>query len=254
MTTTVSVPLFNGLAAMNRAYGEEMIRACAEYYKFDADEATSLFLFIKERKMVKEERVAFEKEGKSEDEYEDEEEEDETNPSRESKSDIKKTIPYKNWTTHDDWMTPRSAWEDINQYIPRDRRIWEAFYGNGQSGKHLTGMGFDTIHEDIDFFENDEGDVVVSNPPFTLIPTILKRLVEINKPFILIMPSSKINTQYFRKIFNNDNPIQIIVPKKRIHFLKMVDGVVDAKQNTSCAFDCHYYCWKMNLPRDIIWL
>lgn len=76
MTTTVSVPLFNGLAAMNRAYGEEMIRACAEYYKFDAEEATGLFIKerkIKKRKMVKEERVAFEKEEKSEAEDEDEE-------------------------------------------------------------------------------------------------------------------------------------------------------------------------------------
>jgi hypothetical protein len=76
MTTTVSVPLFNGLAAMNRAYGEEMIRACAEYYKFDAEDATGLFIKerkIKKRKMVKEERVAFEKEEKSEAEDEDEE-------------------------------------------------------------------------------------------------------------------------------------------------------------------------------------
>jgi hypothetical protein len=38
-------------------------------------------------------------------------------------------------------------------------------------------MGFDTIHEDIDFFENDKGEVVISNPPFTLIPKILKRIL-----------------------------------------------------------------------------
>jgi hypothetical protein len=50
-------------------------------------------------------------------------------------------------------------------------------------------------------------------------------MVEFNKPFISIMPSSKINTGYFRKIFNNDNPIQIITPPKRIQFMKMVDGV-----------------------------
>ena len=40
----VNVPLFNGLAAMSRAYGEEVIRACALKYGFDAEEAISLFI------------------------------------------------------------------------------------------------------------------------------------------------------------------------------------------------------------------
>ena len=43
----------------------------------------------------------------------------------------------------------------------------------------------------------------------------------------MIMPSSKINTQYFRKLFgSDDDPIQIIIPQKRIQFLKMIDGKV----------------------------
>ena len=160
----------------------------------------------------------------------------------------------KTFTKHDDYMTPKSAWENIKQYIPKVE-IWEAFYGDGESGKYLTELGFNTIHEDIDFFENDKGEIICSNPPFTLIPQVLERLVQLNKPFILIMPSSKINTQYFRKLFSNiDDPIQIIIPKKRIHFLKLVDGKVPENWKNACNFDCFYYCWKMNLPRDIIWL
>ena len=34
---------------------------------------------------------------------------------------------------HDDYMTPKSAWENILQYIPKDKVIWECFYGDGQS-------------------------------------------------------------------------------------------------------------------------
>lgn len=161
----------------------------------------------------------------------------------------------KTFSKHDDYMTPKYAWENIKKYIPKDKIIWEAFYGNNQSGTFLKELGFNVIHEDIDFFENNKGEIVVSNPPFTKIPQILIRLKKLEKPFIMIMPSSKLNTQYFRKLFCNDkDPIQIIIPRKRIHFKKMVDGKIDEKQKNACNFDCFYYCWKMNLPRDIIWL
>ena len=52
---------------------------------------------------------------------------------------------------HDDYMTPKHAWEDIQNLIPR-KVIWEAFYGNGESGKYLSDLGFETIHQEIDFF------------------------------------------------------------------------------------------------------
>lgn len=155
---------------------------------------------------------------------------------------------------HDDYMTPNYAWRNIQKYIP-DKKIWEAFYGDGSSGTILKEMGFDTIHENLDFFQNDMGEIVVSNPPFTKIPEILKRLKELNKPFILIMPSSKINTKYFRQIFCNDkDPIQLIVPVRRIKFKKMINGIVDPKVKSCPNFDCFYYCWKIGLDRDIIWL
>ena len=161
----------------------------------------------------------------------------------------------KTLTKHDDWMTPLSAWKNIQQYIPRDKVLWEAFYGDGKSGTHLAKLKFNVIHEDIDLFENDKGDIVVSNPPFSKIPEVLARLKEMDKPFILIMPSSKINTQYFRKLFcDTEDPIQIIIPRKRIQFLKMVDGVVDEDQKQACNFDCFYYCWKLGMKRDITWL
>ena len=160
----------------------------------------------------------------------------------------------KTFTKHDDYMTPLYAWENIKDYIPKDKVIWEAFYGNGSSGSHLQSLGFNAIHEDEDFFENDKGEIVVSNPPFTKIPQVLARLKDLNKPFIMIMPSSKINTQYFRKLFcDTEDPIQLIIPRKRIQFEKTVDGkIVEGK--SCCNFDCFYYCWKMGLDRDIIWL
>jgi hypothetical protein len=64
------------------------------------------------------------------------------------------------------------------------------------------------------------------------------------------MPSAKMNTSYIRENFKDtDNPLQIIIPRKRIHFVK--NGT---EPTNKCNFDCFYYCYKMNLPRDIIWL
>ena len=73
----------------------------------------------------------------------------------------------KTFIKHDDYMTPRHAWEAIKEYIPQDQTIWEAFYGDGDSGNHLKDMGFPVIHEPVDFFTNDLGDIIVSNPPFS---------------------------------------------------------------------------------------
>jgi hypothetical protein len=109
----------------------------------------------------------------------------------------------KTFLKHDDYMTPQSAWENIKDYIPKDKVIWEAFMGDGKSGEYLTELGFNVIHKEIDFFDSNEGDIIVSNPPFSKCKEIMPRLKELDKPFILILPSSKINTQYFRENFKN---------------------------------------------------
>lgn len=156
---------------------------------------------------------------------------------------------------HDDYSTPKSAWENIKEFIPKDKVIWEAFSGDGTSAQHLRDLGFNVISENVDFFDKNYGEVIITNPPYSKSKFVLERLVEYGMPFILIMPASKICTQYFRRLFsNNEDKIQIIIPRKRIHFKKLVDGKVPDGWKDACNFDCFYFTWKMNLPRDIVWL
>lgn len=157
----------------------------------------------------------------------------------------------KTFTKHDDYMTPKDAWNNIKHLIPKDKVIWEAFYGDGKSGAYLKELGFQVIHEPIDFFDYNVGDMIVSNPPFTKVKEILQRLLVLDKPFILILPSAKINTSYIREW--KDKGIQIIIPRKRIHFEKHSGGEKVNKKSV-CNFDCFYYCYKMGFPNDIIWL
>ena len=159
----------------------------------------------------------------------------------------------KSFIEHDDYMTPKYAWDWIKDFIPQDKVIWEAFYGDGESGKILSDLGFNVIHEETDFFTNNLGDVIVSNPPFSNKKAVMTRLKEIDKPFIIICPSSMLNTQYIRNLFKDDR-LQIIIPNKRINFKKLIDGKVPDNWGDRCNFDCFYYCWKLDLPNDIVWL
>ena len=156
---------------------------------------------------------------------------------------------------HDDYTTPLSAWNNIIKFIPHGKNIWCPFYCDGEQTMDFKKLGFDVIHEEEDFFENDKGDIIIDNPPFSKKKEVFTRLKELGKPFIMICPSSMINTQYIRKLFKDDeDKLQIIIPKGRIHFIKKVNGVVPDGWSNSCNFDCFYYCWKINLSRDIIWL
>lgn len=154
-------------------------------------------------------------------------------------------------TVQDDYMTPPIAWEYIRQYIPVDKTIWEPFYGDGRSGEILREMGFDVIHNDEDFFTVNRGEVVVSNPPFSCKKQVIQRLVELDKPFILLMPSNVLVTRYLKQL--TDGHLQIIIPPRRIHFKRLRDGVA-SDEKSQCSFDTLFFCWKMNLPSSIIML
>lgn len=162
----------------------------------------------------------------------------------------------KTFLKHDDYMTPKIAWESIQQYLPKDKIIWEAFYGDGKSGDFLRELGFNVYHEPIDFFNEEppKWDLIVSNPPFSKAKEILTKLKPLNKPFVLIFPVSKLTTSYMRTLFKDDNDLQIIIPRRRIHFTKKIDGKTPENWADRCNFDCFYYCYKMDLPKNIIWL
>ena len=163
---------------------------------------------------------------------------------------------YIDWnpSKDNDFITPFSAWEDIKQYIPKNKKISMPFYCDGTCGTDMTKLGFDVIHKDEDFFKHDRGDIVIDNPPFEIKKEIIETLIQRNKPFILILPVSTICYKY-AKILGND--LQLLIPKKRIKFIHYDKKTKTKKadyEKYSASFDCLYVCWKMNLSNDIIFL
>jgi len=154
-------------------------------------------------------------------------------------------MEQQNIVKEDEYYTPKSAWEAISKFIPKDKIIWEAFYSpHSKSSQYLEELGFQVISKNRDFFKKNYGDIIVSNPPFSKKREVLERLYKLQKPFILVLPVTCIAAQYFQDTFKNE-PIQLIVPCKRIEF------EYKGKKKNRCGFSCMYVCWKINLEKDI---
>ena len=161
-------------------------------------------------------------------------------------------------TKNDDYYTPTSAWRAIAHLIPRGLTIWEPFYGDGSSGATLRDMGWDVIHQpNEDFFQSTmKGDIIVTNPPFSETARVLWHLKDLEVPFLIILPAWKLHASYMRDLFGTGEKLQIVIPRRRIHFLKMRDGcpVPLPKGHRGSSFECFYVAYKLNLQNDITWL
>jgi len=148
----------------------------------------------------------------------------------------------------DNYITNKIEWERIKEYIPTDKKIWSPFYCDGKQKEYFKDMGFDIIHEDEDFFKNNKGDIIIDNPPFSKKKEIFKRLKEIDKPFILIIPSVMLCYKYFQEYFSDN--LQIIIPKTRIKF----KHINSTNKNYTPPYASFFFCYKMNLEKDLIFI
>ena len=107
------------------------------------------------------------------------------------------------------------------------------------------------IHKDEDFWENNHGDCVIDNPPYKisgivkLKEKIMIRLMELEKPFMLLFPASTIQTAFFLRLYEKGG-FQLIVPSEKYDF-ERYEG-----EKTRSMFYTVWICWNMNLPKDLI--
>jgi len=148
----------------------------------------------------------------------------------------------------DNYMTNKIEWERIKEFIPKNKKIWSPFYGDGKQKEYFKEIGFDILHADEDFFKNNKGEIIIDNLPFSKKKEILIRLKEINKPFILICPSYLLSLKFFQELYKNE--IQILVPYNRIKF-KHIDS---NNKNYTPPYASFYFCYKMNLKKDLIFI
>jgi len=148
----------------------------------------------------------------------------------------------------DNYITNKEDWERIKEYIPKDKVIWSPFYCDGKQKEYFEEMGFNIIHEDEDFFENNKGDIIIDNPPFSKKKEILMRIKELDKPFILVCPSVLLVYKWFQEMFKDN--LQIIIPYNRIKF-RHLESI---NKNYTPPYASFYFCYKMELEKDLIFI
>lgn len=156
------------------------------------------------------------------------------------------------WNVHDDFYTRKKTWEAITPFISSDKTIYEfcLLNSNEQSKKYFQELGYNVIgNKTIDFLkdnvEEDQADILVSNIPFSseIKKKMLKKLVELDKPFIIIMNSLNLFTKYFMDIFK-DKDIYFIYPSSKIHYDKYDNGILQPTKNNT-SFYSIYVCYKV---------
>lgn len=165
---------------------------------------------------------------------------------------------FKDYQTkkNDDFFTKDNEWKTISRLIPKDKKIYMPFYSPYSKCNELLGqyISNEIVYEDKDFFTYKITDgIVVDNPPFSNKKDILKKLVDDDVPFMLLLPVSSMCYKYFREVFNNTN-IQFVIMDKRPNFIKCNSNGDLTENNKSAAFDCIWFCYKMNLDHDITFL
>lgn len=141
----------------------------------------------------------------------------------------------------------------ILKYISKDKRIWcpfdkewSAFY------QEFKQNGYDVVRSHIDegkdffFYEPDEYDIIVSNPPFSIKDKILERLYQLDKPFAILLPMNSLQGKSRYRYFKHG--IQMLAFDQRIGFHNQNSMDVPIEGS---PFATAYFCRDV-LPKDLI--
>lgn len=99
-----------------------------------------------------------------------------------------------------------------------------------------------------DFFSYDEpqGEIVVSNPPFSKRDAILKRLYEMKIPFALVMNWNGLFDSKSRFNTFKENDVQFLIPCGRMKFYQKDKGELNSPN-----FQSVYVCNGLNLDKQL---
>ena len=147
----------------------------------------------------------------------------------------------------DEYYSPQNVVDMIVPYILSGgyKSVWCPF--DTAESKFVTtfqGIGLDVSYGHIwngqDFFSYTEpqGDIVVSNPPFSKRDAIFQRLYEMNVPFALVMNFNGLFDSKMRARLFRDNGVELLIPFGRMKFEHQERGVSN-KPNFQSVYVCH---------------
>lgn len=157
----------------------------------------------------------------------------------------------------DETYTPYYAVDPIIKYLKEKSKIWcpfdkewSAFVKVLQEAGHE--VVFTHLEKDGDFFKFDKEfagkfDYIISNPPYTIKDDILKRLYELEVPFMMLLPVNTLQGIGRGPLFVKHQP-ELLCFDARINFHKK--GHMKVTQN-GAAFGSGYICNNV-LPEKLV--
>ena len=157
----------------------------------------------------------------------------------------------------DEVYTPAYAVKPILNYIDRGNKssytVWCPFdQEDSEYVKLIRAAGHKVIASHIDngqnffFYEPEEHyDYIISNPPFSIKDSILKRLYELDKPYAMLLPLPTLQGQ---KRFPYIKDCEVLIFDKRINYYKNKETKEIQK---GISFASIYICRNF-LPNDLI--
>lgn len=109
---------------------------------------------------------------------------------------------------------------------------------------------FSHIDNGKDFFNyepDEEYDIIISNPPFSLKTEILERLFQINKPFAILLPLPSLQRKGIDQFW--DKGLQLLSFDKRIDYINSGSNGNTIK---GTPFASAYFCFKILTERMVI--
>lgn len=141
----------------------------------------------------------------------------------------------------DELYTPDYAINELVKFLPKDKIILECAVGTGKLKNALINKGFSVI-ETNDFFnyKDNNFDLIITNPPYSLKDDFITKCYEWNKPFALLLPINAFEGKK-RQLLYKKYGIQVLLPNKRIDF----------NGKKAVWFYTAWFCFKI-LPKDIV--
>jgi len=129
--------------------------------------------------------------------------------------------------------------------------MWSPVHCRGKQKDIYRLIGHDRIQEDREFcsyIPPEECDLIRDNPPFSCFKEVCTRLKLSDKPFINIARANLIACRWFQRLFKEH--LQVIIPDKRVTFTHLTNP----KKGYTPPFGTSYYCYKMELEKDLIFI
>jgi len=152
-------------------------------------------------------------------------------------------IYSKNKGKSDEYSTPSYALLPLLEYLPKEKVIWECTDTSGSISSFLKEKGYKVVSTDDDFllYNIPKGDIIVTNPPYSLKTEFLQHSYKLGIPFAFLLPITALEG-YNRQELYRKYGISLILFNKRIQF---------RSNRTGAWFATAWFTHGLNLPKDL---